>query len=37
MILDQRDSFFTVFEEIQLQVLKEVVIKAQKILNSPDE
>lgn len=37
MIIDQRDSSYTIIGEIHLQVLQEDVIKAQKILNSPDE
>lgn len=37
MIIDQRDSSYNMFGLIHLQVLQEDVIKAQKILNSPDE
>lgn len=37
MVFDQRDSSYNTFGDIHLQVLKEDVIKAQKILNSPNE
>jgi len=37
MVIDQRDSSYNTFGLIHIQVLKEDVIKAQKILNSPDE
>jgi hypothetical protein len=37
LIFDQRDSSYNTFGEIHLQVLKEDVIRAQKILNSPNE
>lgn len=37
VVIDQRDSSYNMFGLIHLQVLQEDVIKAQKILNSPDE
>lgn len=37
LVFDQRDSSYNTFGDIHLQVLKEDVIRAQKILNSPNE
>ena len=37
LIFDQRDSSYNVFGDIVVQVLKEDMIQAQKILNLPNE
>lgn len=37
MVFDQRDSSYNTFGYIHLQVLQKDVVKAQKILNLPDE